>query len=138
MLSILGAQVISVESLDYLATLTGQYDFFMAAVPVSKMSLRDAYLSRFVQFPAQKRILWYSGPEPFAQYPSLSQHFHSQVRMPMTLTKLDSLVHCKVTPAKNAMIEKIGSLPKVKVLAVDDMEMNLKLLHTWLDHSLLS
>ncbi|AGP84248.1 MULTISPECIES: hybrid sensor histidine kinase/response regulator [Alteromonas] len=135
MLSILGAQVISVESLDYLATLTGQYDFFMAAVPVSKMSLRDAYLSRFVQFPAQKRILWYSGPEPFAQYPSLSQHFHSQVRMPMTLTKLDSLVHCKVTPAKNAMIEKIESLPKVKVLAVDDMEMNLKLLHTWLDHS---
>jgi len=135
MVSMLGANVTSVESLDYLATLNGQYDFFMATVPVSKMALRDTYLSRFVQFPAQKRILWYSGPEPFAQYPSLSQHFHSQVRMPMTLTKLDSLVHHHATPAKNAMQEKINSLPKARILAVDDMEMNLKLLHTWLDHS---
>jgi len=123
MLSILGAKVTSVESLDYLASLKGQYDFFMATVPVSKMGLRDTYLSRFVQFPAQKRILWYSGPEPFAQYPSLSQHFHSQARMPMTLTKLDSLVHHHTTPAKNAMQEKIGTLPKAKILAVDDMEM---------------
>ncbi|MDY6975979.1 MAG: 7TM diverse intracellular signaling domain-containing protein [Pseudomonadota bacterium] len=135
MLSILGAKVTSVESLDYLATLNGQYDFFMATVPVSKMALRDSYLSRFVQFPAKKRVLWYSGPEPFAQYPSLSQHFHSQIRMPITLTKLDSLVNQHTTPAKNAMQEKISSLPNVKILAVDDMEMNLKLLHTWLDQS---
>ena len=135
MLSILGAKVTSVESLEYLATLSDQYDFFMATVPVSKMALRDTYLSRFVQFPAKKRVLWYSGPEPFAQYPSLSQHFHSQIRMPITLTKLDSLVNQHTTPAKNAMQEKISSLPNVKVLAVDDMEMNLKLLHTWLDQS---
>ena len=135
MLSILGANIISVESLDYLATLNGQYDFFMATVPVSKIGLRDTYLSRFVQFKAQKRILWYSGPEPFVQYPSLSQHFHSQVRMPITLTKLDSLVNQHTTPAKNALQEKICGLPNVKILAVDDMEMNLKLLHTWLDHS---
>jgi two-component system sensor histidine kinase BarA len=135
MLSILGAKVTSVESLEYLATLSDQYDFFMATVPVSKMALRDTYLSRFVQFPAKKRVLWYSGPEPFAQYPSLSQHFHSQIRMPITLTKLDSLVNQHTTPAKNAMQEKISSLPNVKILAVDDMEMNLKLLHTWLDQS---
>lgn len=134
-LSILGAKVTSVESLEYLATLSEQYDFFMATVPVSKMALRDTYLSRFVQFPAKKRVLWYSGPEPFAQYPSLSQHFHSQIRMPITLTKLDSLVNQHTTPAKNAMQEKISSLPNVKILAVDDMEMNLKLLHTWLDQS---
>ncbi|WP_394223014.1 7TM diverse intracellular signaling domain-containing protein [Alteromonas gracilis] len=135
MMSKLGANITSVESLDYLAKLNGQYDFFMATVPVSKMNLRDTYLSRFVQFPAKKRILWYSGPDPFTQYPSLSQHFHSQVRMPMTLTKLDSLVHNHTTPAKNAMYEKISSLPKASILAVDDMEMNLKLLHTWLDQS---
>ena len=131
----LGAAVTSVESLAYLSTLTEQVDFFMATVPVSKMAERDTFLSQFVQFPAKKRILWYSGPEPFAQYPSLSQHFHSQIRMPMTLTKLDSLVHNQMKPVKNAIHEKIASLPKIKVLAVDDMEMNLKLLHTWLDQS---
>ncbi|BCO17494.1 MULTISPECIES: hybrid sensor histidine kinase/response regulator [unclassified Alteromonas] len=135
MLSALGANIISVESLDFLATLNDQYDFLMATVPVSKLAYRDSYLSRFVHFPAKKRVLWYSGPEPFVQYPSLPQHFYSQVRMPMTLTKLDNLVHQQSTPVKNAMQERIEILPRAKVLAVDDMEMNLKLLHTWLDNS---
>lgn len=135
MLTSLGAITTSVESLDFLTSLTGQYDFFMATVPVSKIAMRDTYLSRFVNFPAKKRILWYSGPEPFSQYPSLSQHFHSQVRMPMTLTKLDSLVHQQNIPARKAMLEKVEVLPAARILAVDDMDMNLKLLHTWLDNS---
>lgn len=131
----LGAEVTTVESLEYLATLDEQYDFFMATVPVTKITQRDSYLSRFVAFPAKKRVLWYSGPEPFNQYPNLSQHFQSQLRMPVTLTKLDSLVHEQKALPRNAMYEKIDTLPKVKILAVDDMEMNLKLLHTWLDNS---
>ena len=135
MLVALGANVTSVESIDYLCTLQGQYDFFMATVPVTKISSRDAFLRRFVHFSADKRILWYSGPEPFTQYPRLTQHFDAQVRMPMTLTKLDSLVHHQSAPVRNPMHEKIDNLPRAKVLAVDDMEMNLKLLHTWLDHS---
>jgi two-component system sensor histidine kinase BarA len=135
MLSILGANVTSVESTAFLDTLNGQYDFLMATVPVTKMAHRDRFLSRFVGFPAEKRVLWYSGPEPFAQYPSLHQHFYSQVRMPMTLTKLDNLIHQQNTPAKNAMQEKMEVLPPAKILAVDDMEMNLKLLQTWLDNS---
>ena len=135
MLSILGANVTSVESTAFLDTLNGQYDFLMATVPVTKMAHRDRFLSRFVSFPAEKRVLWYSGPEPFAQYPSLHQHFYSQVRMPMTLTKLDNLIHQQNTPAKNAMQEKMEVLPPAKILAVDDMEMNLKLLQTWLDNS---
>ena len=135
MLTSLGAITTSVESLDFLTSLTEQYDFFMATVPVSKIAMRDTYLSRFVNFPAKKRILWYSGPEPFSQYPSLSQHFHSQVRMPMTLTKLDSLVHQQNIPARKAMLEKVEVLPAARILAVDDMDMNLKLLHTWLDNS---
>ncbi len=135
MLCALGAHVISVESTAFLDTLKDQYDFLMATVPVSKLAYRDRFLSRFVNFPAKKRVLWYSGPEPYAQYPSLHQHFYSQVRMPMTLTKLDNLIHQQNTPAKNAMLEKIEVLPPARILAVDDMEMNLKLLHTWLDNS---
>ncbi|BFT28917.1 hypothetical protein D210916BOD24_00930 [Alteromonas sp. D210916BOD_24] len=135
LLCALGADVTTVESLDFLTTLNDQYDFFMATVPVTKIASRDIHLRRFVSFPAKQRVLWYSGPEPFAQYPSLSQHFHSQLRMPVTLTKLDSLVHGQKAQPRNAIHEKIETLPKVKILAVDDMEMNLKLLHTWLDNS---
>ncbi len=135
MLCALGANVTSVESLAYLKCLNGQYDIFMGTVPVSKIAVRDTHLSRFVNFPAKKRVLWYSGPDPFAQYQNLSQHFHSQVRMPITLAKLDSLVHEQKALPRNAIHDKIEGLPNVKVLAVDDMEMNLKLLHAWLDNS---
>ena len=135
MLTRLGAKVTSVESLDYLSNLTICPDFFMATAPVSKLNQRDTLLSRFVQFPAKKRILWYSGPEPFTQYPSLTQHFNTQLRMPMTATKLDGLVHSKKTQTRNPLQQKINALPKARILAVDDMDMNLKLLHTWLDGS---
>lgn len=135
MLKHLGADVISVESLDYLSRLKIHADFFMATAPVSKMNQRDTLLSRFVQFSAKQRILWYSGPEPFTQYPSLTQHFHTQLRMPMTATKLDGLVHSKKIAPQNPLQQKLNTLPKVKILAVDDMDMNLKLLHTWLDNS---
>lgn len=135
MLKHLGVKVTSVESLDYLTTIGTNPDYLLAVVPVCKLESRNAMLSTLVQFQAQKRILWYSGPEPFNQYPSLTQHFHTQIRMPMTLTKLDGLLHHKSKASKNPLQDKLDSLPKTRVLAVDDMDMNLKLLHTWLDNS---
>lgn len=135
MLKLHGAKTTSVESLDYLKSLDCHPDYLMAVLPVSKAQYRDQHLTELVQFPAKKRILWYSGPEPFNQYPSLSQYFHSQVRMPMTITKLDGLVHRRTKSNRNPMQDKIDALPKVRILAVDDMDMNLKLLHTWLDQS---
>lgn len=136
MLHALGAQVTSVESLACLQCLDGpKPDFLFATVPVSKLDSRDAMLSQLIQIPANKRILWYSGPEPFNQYPSLSQHFYSQVRMPMTLSKLEDLLQHKTNKLKNPLQNKLDSLPKVQILAVDDMEMNLKLLQTWLQQS---
>ena len=135
MLSRLGAKVTSVESLSFLSTITQHADFLMATVPVYKLDKRDHYLQHFIKFPAKKRVLWYSGPDPFNQYPSLTQYFQTQIRMPMTLTKLDGLVKNKQISAHNPLQEKVHTLPKVRILAVDDMEMNLKLLHTWLDDS---
>jgi len=135
MLSHLGAIVTSVESLAFLETLTSPVDVFMATIPVSKSHLREHYLNRFVRFNAQKRILWYSGSDPYARYPSLSEHFLMHLRMPMTLTKLDKIVSSKSAPVRNPLQTSIAALPKARVLAVDDMDMNLKLLHTWLDDS---
>ncbi|MCW8090959.1 hybrid sensor histidine kinase/response regulator [Alteromonas sp. ASW11-130] len=136
MLRYLGAHVTSVESLAYLKCLPETNpDYLFAVVPVTKLSKRDSYLSEVIQFSAQKRILWYSGPEPFNQYPSLTQHFHTQIRMPLTITKLESLLYQKANSNHNPVQNKINSLPSVRILAVDDMDMNLKLLHTWLNNS---
>ncbi len=132
----LGAHVTSVESVAFLKRLPATNpDYLFAVVPVSKSSKRDSYLSEIIQFSAQKRILWYSGPEPFNQYPSLTQHFHTQIRMPLTITKLESLLYQKADAMRNPMHSKLNNLPSVRILAVDDMDMNLKLLHTWLNNS---
>lgn len=135
LLNHLGAVTTSVESLAYLQTIESNPDYLFATVPVSKLTQRDAMLSALIQIPAQKRILWYSGSEPFNQYPSLSQHFHDQIRMPVTLSKMDDLLHHKTSLSKNPMQGKLDAMPKARILAVDDMEMNLKLLATWLEHS---
>lgn len=131
----LGANVTSVESLAFLKSLQFQADLLFATVPLTKLDMRNAYLSELVHFPAKKRILWYSGPEPFNQYPSLTQHFHEQIRMPLTVTKLEGILHQKLAKHQNPLQNKVNSLPKTRILAVDDMEMNLKLLHAWLDQS---
>ena len=135
MLTGLGAQVHSVETMDVLHNLQLTPDFLFATVPGSLLQSRDAMLGSLIQFKAKKRILWYSGPEPFNQYPSLTQHFDTQVRMPLTLSKLEDLQHRKINETKNPMQHKLNSLPKIRILAVDDMEMNLKLLSTWLTDS---
>ncbi len=135
MLTYLGVKVTSVESLAYLSTVDINPDYLFAVLPVSKLDQRNTMLAELMQFPAQKRILWYSGPDPFNQYPNLTQQFHTQIRMPFTLTKLDGLLHYRAKSSKNPMQDKISNLPKARILAVDDMEMNLKLLQTWLDNS---
>ncbi|NMH60023.1 hybrid sensor histidine kinase/response regulator [Alteromonas ponticola] len=132
----LGAQVTSVESVNYLKRLPRTNpDYLFAVLPISKSSKRDSYLSEIIQYPAQKRILWYSGAEPFNHYPGLTQYFHTQLQMPLTLTKLDSLLYQKTDPYRDPKQNKIANLPGARILAVDDMDMNLKLLHTWLNNS---
>ncbi|WP_018982492.1 hybrid sensor histidine kinase/response regulator [Salinimonas chungwhensis] len=132
MLCNLGAQVTSAESLRFLKRLDLKPDYLFATLPVSKLNYRDAMLSELVQIPAERRVLWYSGADPINQYPSLAQHFYSKIRMPATLTKLEDLLYHKASDLKNPLQSKLDSLPHARVLAVDDMEMNLKLLQTWL------
>ena len=131
----MGAEVTCAESIEYLSSLNGQYDYIMATTPVSHLDSRLQHLRRFVEFPAKNRVLWYSGPDPFMKYPNLYQHFYTQIRMPMTITKLDSLMREQIISGANPLKEKINALPRARLLAVDDIEMNLKLLHTWLDDS---
>ena len=135
MLKHLGANVTSAESTDFLLRLDTTADVLIATVPGSQSEKRDAILAELVKVPAKKRILMYSGEEPFAQFPTLAQHFHSQVRMPLTLSKMDSILHHKDHRMRNPVQEKLSGLPRARILAVDDMDMNLKLLRTWLKDS---
>jgi two-component system, NarL family, sensor histidine kinase BarA len=131
----LGAQVSCAESTEYLTSLTGQYDFLFATLPQNKFADRESQLGVLMRFSATHKILLYSGPEPFSQLPSLSQQFSVQLRMPLTPSKIEHLMQRPPENEKNLLLKKLKQLPPVRILAVDDMEMNLRLLQTWLKPS---
>lgn len=131
----LGAKVVSCESLEFLdraAQEWAQVDYLFACLPVYKLEHRNDVLNHLLQFNAAKRILMYSGPDPFNHYPSLSQHFNTQLRMPLTPNKIDGLLRAPKHTEDNPLQTRLEQLPRINILAVDDMEMNLKLIDTWL------
>ncbi|WP_100658228.1 hybrid sensor histidine kinase/response regulator [Alteromonas flava] len=138
LLKLLGANVTSIESLAFLSEYDGQehnVDFLFACLPQYKLEHRNDVLSHLLHFNAGKRILMYSGPDPFNHYPSLSQHFNTQLRMPLTPNKIDSLLQTQQSTDNSPDNARLNQLPKATVLAVDDMEMNLRLIETWLRDS---
>lgn len=135
LLSYLGASVTSVESIQFLNTVQSsnqKFDYLFASIPQSKLDTRNDVLGFLLEFKAGKRVLLYSGSDPFNHYPSLSQHFNVQLRMPLTPNKIEGLLKAPQFVEKNPLQSRLLNLPEVRVLAVDDMDMNLKLISTWL------
>ncbi|MBT0586115.1 response regulator [Alteromonas sp. SM 2104] len=134
----LGATVTSIESIEYLNQFnktSATVDYLFASLPLAKREQRNDVLSYLLDFKASKRVLLYSGADPFNHYPSLSQHFNTQMRLPLSPQKIDSLLHSPSQSSQNPLYAKLASLPRIHVLAVDDMEMNLKLINTWLQNT---
>ncbi|MDU0353681.1 7TM diverse intracellular signaling domain-containing protein [Paraglaciecola aquimarina] len=131
MLTSLGAVVTGVESLAFLKTIKGQHDTLFISVPWNKVSLLPNILEATRHVEAKSAVLLYSAAESLSSRTDLSQYFLHKIRLPLTLGKIDSLLQVPVKAPINALQQKLMSLPKVRVLAVDDMEMNLLLLTTW-------
>ena len=135
MLTSLGARVHSAESLDYLRRATGKFDYLFATLPNYKQSSWEMMLETLIDIPAGKRILWFAGEEPLTEYTAYIDDFEAQIRLPLTPTKLDGILHGDHLITQSPSQPKASSLPAARILAVDDMDMNLKLLDTWLADS---
>lgn len=135
MLHYLGASITCVESLTFLAQQQQKFDYVFASLPHAQQASTEKTLDIIINLKAQRRILTYSGSEPFTRYPNLSQHFYTQIRMPVTANRLDSLLHSPQHQNQNPLQQRMQQLSPAKVLAVDDMDMNLRLLKTWLKPS---
>ena len=131
----LGARVYCVESIAHLQSLTESFDYLFATMPAYRQAHREHHLESLCVFNASKRVLWYSGEEPLGEFPAYSDNFEAQIRMPLTVSKLDGLLHGNVKERASPQQTKLNALPKARILAVDDMDMNLKLLDTWLADS---
>lgn len=130
-LEMMGCQVTECASLEQHQQGTKQYDILFVTLPVSEWEKRDAIFSGIDRVSATRKILLYSGPEPLTQYPDLAAKIDDHLRMPLTPIKLENLLHKPKQNEKTQLQQRLMDLPRAKILAVDDMEMNLKLLKTW-------
>ncbi|MCC2617399.1 response regulator [Aestuariibacter halophilus] len=112
-----------------------QYDVLIATMPQSHIEDRDTLATALTECSAAHRFVLYSGSNPLQQRPQLAEHVDATLSMPLTPLKLDTLLNSPTESAQSRIESQIQNLPAVNVLAVDDMEMNLRLLETWLKPS---
>ena len=135
LLTNLGAKVTGVESLTYLRQLDNQYDLLFICVPHNKENDLPKILEATRQVKAKQAAMLFSCSESLATRTDLPQYFSHKLRLPLTLGKLDELLLTPVSTPINKIQQRLMELPNARVLAVDDMEMNLRLLSTWLKPS---
>lgn len=134
-LTTLGANVTGVESLTFLRQISRPQDTLFICIPGNKVSNLPSILNASKTVKAQNRLLLYSGVESLSANSDISNYFNHTLRLPLTLGKLNNLTQAPAKNPVNALQQRLHALPKAKVLAVDDMEMNLRLLTTWLKNT---
>ncbi len=130
-LEMVGCKVSEIGTLDELFSASGSFDMLFATLPVADLANRESIYAILDNINASRKMLLYSGPEPLTERPDLVSKVESQIRLPLTPIKLDNLLHKPKQTEKTQLQQRLMELPRAKVLAVDDMEMNLKLLKTW-------
>ncbi|MFT4994922.1 MAG: two-component system sensor histidine kinase BarA, partial [Paraglaciecola sp.] len=135
LLSHLGARVTGVDSLNYLRRLTDNYDMLFICVPNNKEGDLPKILEATRQVKTKGAILLFSCSESITLRSDLSQYFTHKLRLPLTLGKINELLRAPKADPINHLQKKLIALPPARVLAVDDIEINLRLLSTWLKNS---
>jgi len=130
----LGAKVSCFDSIQQLQTCNQHFDFmFIGAQPADlRLFMQQGRLINNVS--AEHKILLTQEISPFSQYPALKGLFKRHIQKPLYPSLLDTLFE----PERNETQpgnQELANLPKVKVLAVDDMEINLRLIRIWLSQS---
>jgi two-component system sensor histidine kinase BarA len=131
----------SAESREFIAILADnkqlpEYDFCFLSLPQEKSLERAAFLNLLESLNLKKIIILYSGAKPLEQYNRFSTKVSKQIALPLTLSKLRSLSSLEPRNNRlNPIQRKLQQLPKLSILAVDDVPINLKLLVTFLKNS---
>lgn len=134
-LKAVGFEVVSVKEVDQLAEYDIKNEYVFVALPFKNIDARPSVIARINKLGFSNVVFMYSGPEPNRVTSNEVLHQPRLIRMPLTTRKLEdidvNLNSLNETP-DNILL---NALPSIKVLAVDDTELNLRLLQTWLKSS---
>lgn len=132
LLTYLGAKVTSVESLDFLASLHEKYDYLLVDALSLNGIKQSEYLRQCKLFPANDKVLLHDNHHSINAIPQVHDIFNRYIEKPLLLSRLTHFFEQEEQDDADIWQQRLASLPAISVLAVDDMELNLKLLKTWL------
>jgi two-component system sensor histidine kinase BarA len=134
-LKAVGFAPISVENVAQLAQFDVGDDYVFVSFPFREIDTRNRINEALISANIANVVILYSGPEPskLASHPALPAP--KFIRMPLTTRKLEDIDASLQTANEGGANEYIKHLPAIRMLAVDDIELNLRLLQTWLKPS---
>jgi len=111
------------------------FDYIFASLPMRYIAHRTNIINRLLKLKSQKIVLMFSGPPPEDQQISGVANQPLIIRSPLTLKNINDLNKVQVEATEKSSTTELRLLPAARILAVDDMALNLKLLDTWLKDS---
>ncbi|WP_427399555.1 ATP-binding protein [Glaciecola sp. 1036] len=130
-----GFNVSSFETLELMKSKVTRDTYIFITLPHKYLAYRSQWLSSLRDLDPTLIILLYSGPAPSNQLLGQIQVTPHMVRLPLTARKLEVLESPFKIPQTHPEQSELTDLPAIRMLAVDDMELNLRLLETWLKNS---
>jgi two-component system sensor histidine kinase BarA len=135
LLKSLGFDTYTFDSLAAFEQTDTSFDYIFASVPMRYIAHRTSIINRLLKIKSHKTALIFSGPPPEDHQIRLGVNQPAVIRSPLTLKNINELNKASIESAEKSVKSGVKSLPPARILAVDDMALNLKLLDTWLKDS---
>lgn len=134
-LEAVGFKVIALKHIDQLGEHNIKNEHVFISLPFKDIDSRQGVIETIKVLGFRNVVFMYSGPEPNILSSSKVLHQPSIIRMPITTRKLEDIDAILDLPTHRPESNLLKALPEIKMLAVDDTELNLRLLQTWLKSS---
>ncbi|WP_371193573.1 response regulator [Glaciecola sp. SC05] len=134
-LTLSGFEVSTFDSYESLREHLQPDSFLFVTLGIKHSSERHDIINKISQFAPSKTVILFSGAPPPAPLVGMMPSSTRVMRLPLTARKIASLEFAAQQNKPSLNERQIMDLPSVRMLAVDDMELNLRLLETWLKHS---
>jgi len=111
------------------------FDYIFVSLPMRDMTTRASVIKRVLKRECRKIVFMFSGPPPEQDLISSAANQPIVLRSPLTLKCINDLNTVQIERADKGSKLGTQTLPSARILATDDMPLNLKLLKTWLQDS---
>jgi two-component system sensor histidine kinase BarA len=135
LLKSLGFDTYTFDSITAFEQTSTSFDYIFASLPMRYIAHRTSIINRLLKIKSQKTALMFSGPPPEDHQIHQLVNQPVIIRSPLTLKNINDLNKAHIELAEKSIKSGLKSLPPARILAVDDMALNLKLLATWLKES---